>query len=54
MTEAEIERELELYKKMYYTLFNAVTDAIERTDNNIVKHILIKAHQDVEEIYING
>ena len=54
MTEAEIKRELELYKKMYHTLFNAVTDVIERTDDDIVKHILIKAHQQAEEMYING
>lgn len=53
MTEAEIKRELELYRKMYHTLFNAVTDAIERTDNDIIKHILIKAHQEAEEIYIH-
>ena len=54
MTEAEIKRELELYKKMYHIVFNAITDVIKRTDDDIVKHILVKAQQKAEEIYING
>lgn len=39
---------------MYHTLFNAVTDVIEKTDDDIIKNILINAHQKAEEIYING
>ncbi len=54
MKEAETKRELELYKRMYHTIFNAVSNVIERTDDNITKNILIKAQQDAEEIYING
>lgn len=33
------------YEKMYYTLFNALENAIE---------ILIKAQQDCEEIYVHS
>ncbi len=54
MSQEDVIRELELYKKMYYMIFNAVTDVIEITDNDISKHILIKAQQDAEEIYVNG
>ena len=54
MTEEELKKELELYKKMYHMIFNAATDVIERTDNDISKHILIKAQQCAEEIYVNG
>ncbi len=50
----EIERELELYKKMYGVLFNAATDIIEETDDEQTKQILIQAQQKTEEIYMNG
>ena len=43
------------YQKMYSTLFNAITDAIEsiRQDNyGEAKEILIKAQQETEELYI--
>ena len=54
MTNTEIKRELELYKKMYYSLFNATTNAIKICENDIVKHILIKAQQETEEMYMQG
>ena len=53
MTETDLKRELKLYKKMYHRVFNAITDVIEKTDDELAKHILIKAQQDAEEIYIN-
>ena len=54
MTQFEYEKELELYKKMYSTLFNTITDVIETTQDEQVKRILISAQQKTEEIYING
>ena len=45
-----------LYKKLYYTLFNAVTDAIrqlEQFDAVECRRILIKAQQQCEEIFIS-
>ena len=44
---------MEMYQKMYYHLFNAVTDAMEETDIEKIKRILIKAQQETEEIYIS-
>lgn len=44
------------YKKMYTTVFNAVTDAvqsIQRNDYDTAKEILIKAQQKAEEYYIS-
>ncbi len=35
MKENELKRELELYKKMYYSLFNATTDAISICENDM-------------------
>lgn len=47
-------KEYELYKKMYLKLFNAVTDAIEEMDYDKKNYILRKAQQDCEEIYIGN
>ncbi len=54
MKKTDIARELDLYKKMYHTLFNVVTDTIEQTEDIATKNILIKAQQDTEEIYMQG
>jgi hypothetical protein len=43
-----------MYKKMYITLFNAITDAINETDVNIIKDILKQAQIKSEEICINS
>ena len=43
------------YKRMYFHLFNALTDAIEEITHGDVltaQNILIKAQQDTEEIYL--
>ena len=43
------------YPKMYSTLFNAITDAIEairRGDTAAAMEILIRAQQTTEELYI--
>lgn len=44
-----------MYKKMYYHLFNAVSDAIERMDKGQreeAREGLIKAQQEAEDLYI--
>ena len=43
-----------LYKKMYYYLFNAVTDALEENNIEEIKRTLIKAQQETEEMYISS
>lgn len=48
--------ENELYKQMYYKLFNAVTDAIEAIDNGQASNcrdILVQAQQNTEETFIS-
>ncbi len=43
-----------MYKKMYLTLFNAITDAFEHIDaDSPAAKILIAAQQKTEEIYIS-
>lgn len=45
------------YEKMYYYLFNAVTDAIEKMeelDFGTAKQKLITAQQETEEMYIKS
>jgi hypothetical protein len=47
----------DLYKKMYYRLFNRVTDAIEAlhgSDPARAEAILIAAQQETEELFIEG
>ena len=44
---------MEMYQKMYYHLFNDVTDALEENDIEKMKKILVKAQQETEEIYIS-
>lgn len=45
------------YQKMYTTLFNAMTDAIEclkRQNFDAAIEILIRAQQNAEELYISA
>ena len=45
------------YQKMYTTLFNAVTDAIEEIQRHnpaMAEKILIHAQQETEELYIGA
>ena len=45
------------YQKMYTTLFNAVTDALEKMEvqnYDDAKELLISAQQQTEEIYITA
>ena len=45
------------YQKMYTTLFNAVTDAIEEIQRHhpaLAEKILIQAQQETEDLYISA
>lgn len=47
----------ELYHKMYLTLFQAISSAlkaIEQQNYGTAKELLLKGHQDAEEIFIDG
>ena len=44
------------YKKMYYTLFNIITDVIQSIDRqnyDEAKDLLIRTQQDAEELFIS-
>ena len=48
---------MEVYQKMYYLLFNAITDALGPMDAQNygeAKETLISAQQKAEEIYIGS
>ena len=45
------------YQKLYFRLFNAITDALEalcRGEVEQTKKMLIRAQQDAEEMYISA
>lgn len=46
--------ENELYKNMYYHLFNAVTDAIRSETKEEADVILKNAQIKTEDMYVNG
>ena len=46
--------ENELYKNMYYHLFNAVTDAIRSETKEEADVILKKAQIKTEDMYVSG
>lgn len=43
----------EIYKKMYYHLFNAITDALETNPEEATKNILMQTQIDTEEMFIS-
>ncbi len=45
---------MDLYKKMYFRLFNYVTTALEESDIKAMKEILKNAQIETEEMYIEG
>ena len=48
---------MEVYQKMYTTLFNAVTDALEKIEAQKygdAEDLLIAAQQQAEDIYITA
>ena len=47
----------ELYKNLYFHLFNQITDALEEMEKQNfgqVRDILIRAQQEAEETYLNA
>ncbi len=45
---------MSIYKQMYLSLFNSVTDALEESDVEKIKSILINAQIKTEEMYIES
>ncbi len=45
---------MSVYKKMYLSLFNSVTDALEENDIEKMKQMLIQAQIVTEEMYIES
>ncbi|MBQ8182865.1 MAG: hypothetical protein IJ025_03070 [Clostridia bacterium] len=43
-----------MYKKMYLILFNAITDALQKSGTDEIKAILKQAQIDAEEVCINS
>ena len=52
MLDAEMFEESCLYKRMYFYLFNRITDALEYKTIEEIKESLMKAQCETEEIYI--
>ena len=44
---------MNLYRKAYLLLFNAITDALKETDISAVKFLLMRAQKEAEEIFMN-
>lgn len=45
---------MSVYKKMYLSLFNSVTDALEENSIEKIKQILMDAQIKTEEMYIEA
>ena len=43
-----------MYKKMYLLLFNAITDALQKSDADEIKASLMQAQIDAEELCITN
>ena len=54
MNNEALKSEYALYKKMYYHLFNAVTDALNSQTKNEADRFLKKAQIETEYMYINN
>ena len=52
MTEQELKNESEVYRGMYYTLYNAIDDVIETTLNGYIKEILVSAKYRSRDILL--
>ena len=47
---------MQMYKKMYLILFNAITSALRQIDENdflVAKEILVTAQKKTEEIFLD-
>ncbi len=43
----------ELYRKMYYMLFNAITDAMNIEDKQVADELLRQAQMKAEDVFID-
>ena len=44
---------MNLYRKAYLLLFNAITDALKEKDLAAIKFLLMRSQQEAEELFIN-
>lgn len=44
---------MDLYRKAYLLLFNAITDALREKDIRTVERLLLQAQRAAEEIFMN-
>ncbi len=44
---------MDIYKKMYYKLFNAITDSLQVEDKKVADELLKNAQIETEEMYIS-
>jgi len=44
---------MNLYRKAYLLLFNAITDALKEKDISAVKFLLMRAQKEAEELFIS-
>lgn len=44
---------MEIYKKMYCTLFNRITDILETNVDDFTRKNLMKAQQETEEMFMS-
>ena len=45
---------MSIYKQMYLSLFNSITDALEENNIERIKQILVAAQIKTEEMYIDS
>ena len=45
---------MNLYRKAYLLLFNAITDALKEKDINTIKYLLMQAQKEAEEVFMNA
>ena len=53
----QIKEDVTVYQKMYYTLFNAITDALaamEQQNYGQARALLVDAQQQSEELFMDG
>jgi hypothetical protein len=48
------QKAMDIYKEMYYKLFNAVTDALETANRLEAQNILVCAQQTTEKMYMEA
>ena len=44
---------MEIYRKAYLLLFNAITSALEEKDIHSIKFLLMRAQQEAEELFMS-